>query len=327
MIARAVRRTLGMACRMPGGIPVARRLRSRSVAIVMYHGITATPMEVPNWCQLDAGEFEQQIEYLASEYRVLPLREVVDRLRQRKALPARTVCLTFDDGFRNVGTTAFPILGRLQVPATVFLVTGVVGTRQPAWPDLLFHDIARTRLESIACEGEPLPLATPEERSRAAATLARGLKAMENDRRERVLEGLRERIGRTEVPPDSPQATLDWDEIRRLADTGLIEFGSHTHTHPILSRCSPERQREELQSSRDTLVERLGRADLFAYPNGTPADFTGDTQAILRDLGYRCAVSTIPGLNRAGTDVFALRRVPVGFDTVGERFRIGMLGL
>src|SRR5262249_17045426 len=109
--------------------------------------------------------------------------------------------------------------------------------------------------------------------------------------------------------------------------TDLVEFGSHTHTHPILSRCGLARQEHELRASRDVLRERLSRADLFAYPNGGRADFTPATQALLRRLGYRCGLTSIPGLNRRGRDLYALRRVHVGADTSFATFEVRMLGL
>jgi peptidoglycan/xylan/chitin deacetylase (PgdA/CDA1 family) len=115
--------------------------------------------------------------------------------------------------------------------------------------------------------------------------------------------------------------------VDALRATGLVEFGSHTHTHPILSRCSLARQEHELRASRDVLRERLGRADLFAYPNGSRADFTSATQDLLRRLGYRCGVTTIPGLNRRGRDLYELRRVHVGADTSFATFEVRMLGL
>jgi peptidoglycan/xylan/chitin deacetylase (PgdA/CDA1 family) len=315
------------ACSIPGGIELVRRLRTRSIGIVMYHGVYAKPMPIPNWCQLDAAEFERQIEFLSREYRILPLQTVIERLGRKQPLPESTACLTFDDGFRNVWTTAFPILNRHQAPATVFLVTSVIGTRQPAWPDVVFHDIASTQLDAISFAGENLPLTTPLLRYRASQVLTGRLKAMENNERERQFADLRRLIGATQVHPDSPQAILDWDEIHQLARTGLIDFGSHTHTHPILSKCSEATQREELRVSRDILIDRLGKAELFAYPNGTKADFTEETKMLVREMGFRGAVSTIRGLNLPRADLFALRRVSVGLDTVGRRFQLGMAGL
>src|SRR5262249_22556126 len=135
MLTRLLRKTLALPSRWPGYLPAVRCLRARSAAIVMYHGVTAEPLPAFHWCQLPAPGSAEQIEFLAREYRILPVREVVRRLAYGQPLPDRAVALTFDDGFRNVLTTAFPVLERYQAPATVFLVTGLVGTNQPAWPD------------------------------------------------------------------------------------------------------------------------------------------------------------------------------------------------
>src|SRR5262249_60690614 len=132
----------GSALPLAGGLvslPVLGGLRSRQVGVVMSHGVTASPLPAENWCQLDASEFARQVEYLARHYTLLPLSEVIDRLAQDRPLPRSPAVLTFDDGFRNVLTTALPVLQRHPAPATVFLVTGLMGTRQPAWPHRLFH--------------------------------------------------------------------------------------------------------------------------------------------------------------------------------------------
>jgi Polysaccharide deacetylase len=102
---------------------------------------------------------------------------------------------------------------------------------------------------------------------------------------------------------------------------------SHPHTHQILSRCSPQRQAEELSLSRDILRERLRKADLFAYSNGRRQGFNDDTKQLLRQTGYRCAVSTIPGLQPAKGDLYEIRRVSIGADTSLEQFELRMAGL
>ena len=83
----------------------------------------------------------------------------------------------------------------------------------------------------------------------------------------------------------------------------------------------------ELRTSRDQIRQRLGRCDLFAYPNGARADFTDETQALLKRLGYRCGLATEPGLNHRGADLFALQRVCVGADTTMPEFERLMVGL
>jgi peptidoglycan/xylan/chitin deacetylase (PgdA/CDA1 family) len=327
MLTKLARRALAAPQRVPGYVRFMRRLRSRALAIVMYHGVTAEPLPVFNWCQLAAAEFARQVALLAQEYRVLPLSEVIARLEQRAPLPERAACITFDDGFRNVLTTACPILQRHQLPATVFLVTGAMGTGQPAWTDRLFHALLTTSRGEVRFDGRVWPLSRPGERAAAYKALTQRLKELPVELKDEHVGELARELGRPEVPRDSALATLNWEEVDALRATGQLEFGSHTHTHPVLSRCNPARQEHELRASRDVLRERLGRADLFAYPNGSRADFTPTTQDLLRRLGYRCGVTTIPGLNRAGQDLYELCRVHVGADTGFAQFELRLLGL
>lgn len=325
---KAFRRALAAPQRVPCYLPAVRRLRGSQTAIVMYHGVVAKSLPVGNWCQLDAAEFQQQIEFLAAEYTVLPLGEFVDRLRRLAPLPQRAACVTFDDGFRSVATTAFPVLREYQVPATVFLVTSLVGTDQPAWPDQFFHALATTAATDVTFDGRRWHLRSPSQRSRAFESLVGRLIGMERRRKDEALAGI---VGQLSpipaIDPDSALATMGWDEVERLAGTGLVTFGSHTHTHQILARCDAACQEEELRASRDILRDRLGSADLFAYPNGGRGDFSEATGRLLDRLGYRCGLTTIPGLNAPGADPYELRRVNVGADTSMSRFELLMAGL
>lgn len=328
LLQKLTRKTLALSLRCPGTVPLVRKLRSAEAAIVMYHGVTAVPLQADNWCQLNATAFARQLDYLAGHYRLLPLAEIAQRLEQGRPLPPRPAAITFDDGFRNVFTTAFPLLQRYQAPATVFLVTGLIGTRQPAWPEQLFHTVVNCRQERLDWKGVCWDLTTPAAKSATYRGLADHLKRLPALQKDVALSNLLERLGGCRaVPAESPLATLDWPEIETMQHSGLIDFGSHTHTHPILSRCTREVQHEELRASRDLLRERLGQANLFAYPNGGPADFTMETRDLLIDLGYRAAVSTLPGLNGARTDLYTLKRVPVGSDTTLSQFARHLLGV
>jgi peptidoglycan/xylan/chitin deacetylase (PgdA/CDA1 family) len=88
-----------------------------------------------------------------------------------------------------------------------------------------------------------------------------------------------------------------------------IAFGSHTETHPILSRVAPERARDEVTRSKRTIEAQLGEeAAFFAYPNGRPEDYDEGTVEALRTAGYRGALTTTFGANEAGEDPLRWRR-------------------
>jgi peptidoglycan/xylan/chitin deacetylase (PgdA/CDA1 family) len=306
-----------------------RRMRgtlSGMLAIPMYHGVVTEPLPVSNWCQLELSKFEEQIKFIAQEYQVMGLRDVVNRISRGLPLPDRAAVVTFDDGFRSVYTHAFPVLARYQVPFTVFLVTSLVGTDQPIWTDRLFSALMRTEAPSVTCAGRRFPLLSPRDRAAAYSCLGAHLKNIEDAARVSALGAIFAAVG--DCPDALPAFRLmNWEEVAQLERSGLAHFGSHSHTHPILSRCDSLHQRREMAQSRDALLEHLGVADLFAYPNGTQDDFGQVTKQLLADSRYVGAVSTIPGLNPRNADIYEFRRVNVGATTSFEQFECSMLGI
>jgi hypothetical protein len=112
----------------------------------------------------------------------------------------------------------------------------------------------------------------------------------EIDRIERLL-------GVTPPPPDrlpAPMRALTWDQAREMKESGLVEIGSHTHTHPILARCSATAIEAEIITCRNRVAAELGEAPfVFAYPNGGPGDYNRECIAALKDAGFTAACSMI----------------------------------
>jgi len=108
-----------------------RRLGARPrVPILMYHQVGRPVEGVPACADcVSPDRFERQIlAILDAGYEVIPLSSLVRALRDgRTPLPARSVVLTFDDGFRGQFVNAYPILRRHRLTATLFVVPGYVG--------------------------------------------------------------------------------------------------------------------------------------------------------------------------------------------------------
>jgi len=125
-----------------------------------------------------------------------------------------------------------------------------------------------------------------------------------------------------EEPPEKERRFLDWDEARSMIGGGMA-IGSHAHSHQMLSRLSPEQQRQELLSSRETLREKLGVGiDALAYPYGATFSFSECTQKLARGIGYRAAFSMEHGTNLPGkTHPYSVKRVCMGTES-SFRFRV-----
>ncbi|MCB1210911.1 MAG: polysaccharide deacetylase family protein, partial [Verrucomicrobiales bacterium] len=102
---------------------------------------------------------------------------------------------------------------------------------------------------------------------------------------------------------------LTWEQAAEMASTGLIELGGHTHEHPILSRCTEEEMRDEIETGRELITQRTGRApQLFAYPNGGAEDFTTTVQTAVANAGYTAGFSVINGFAQRDQNAFSIPR-------------------
>lgn len=105
-------------------------------------------------------------------------------------------------------------------------------------------------------------------------------------------------------------APLSWSALADAHATGLVTIGSHTHTHALLDRATPEVVADELDRSVGLLQERLGvAADHFAYPKGRGANGQGEMEVRRRFVSAALGGGQP---NRYGvTDLYRLRRTPI----------------
>ena len=102
----------------------------QTVPVLTYHKLSRNG--TPDAMTVREADFEAQMRYLRENgYRVIPLDDLFEFLQFRRQIPARSVVITFDDGWRSVYDIALPILKKYGYPATLFAYTDlIVGSRE-----------------------------------------------------------------------------------------------------------------------------------------------------------------------------------------------------
>jgi peptidoglycan/xylan/chitin deacetylase (PgdA/CDA1 family) len=250
---------------------------------------------------------ERQLRFLRRSTNVVDLRQALEALATGRPLPARAVAITFDDGYRDQLELAAPMLERLGLPATFFLIPGVLSRTVRPWWELIAWAFMRATRDPVAWEGTTMALGTPAERRAALLAVIERLKRRAGAAREAALEELTGALAPAGDPPDD-QLFLDWDGARRLA-RGRLTVASHTYHHGILSQEDEQAQQDDLLVSRQQLERELGvPVDLLAYPNGRLGDYDQMTMAAARQAGYTHAITTMPGWNRPSTPPYEVLR-------------------
>jgi peptidoglycan/xylan/chitin deacetylase (PgdA/CDA1 family) len=259
--------------------------------------------------EMHARRFDELCAWIAGWFNVLPLDEAADRLA-RKALPARALCITFDDGYEDNCSIAMPILRRHGLTATFFIATGFLdGGRM--WNDTVIESLRHASGDRLDLQGLPgvdlkrYPIASMADRREAIDQILEVVKYLPVSQR---LEVVAEIARRASVQPRC-DLMMSSQQVRSMRTAGM-QIGAHTVTHPILAKLDSAAIEAELRQSKTTLEALLGEAvTVLAYPNGKPGrDYGPDSVEAARRLGFKCAVSTEPGVARAGSDVYQLPR-------------------
>ena len=301
---------------MRGLSPLARLATRRSARILMYHRFAAAP--APRF--VSAPVFERQVSYIARYFKACRLSDLAGHLDEDR-LPSDLVVLTVDDGYDDFREIAYPILQRYRVPVTIFVTTRFADQTCWLWFDAIRYVLgfARDGVYQLDVCGRPqrVTISDPASRELAWNQLADLCVPLSPSQRTdgvwAIMKAFRVPLP---VAPTSDYRAMTWAGLRAL-DAALVEIGSHTCTHPVLSHCSAHEQRYEIVDSKAVLEEQLQRRiESFCYPNGQPSDYDDGVARVVREAGYTSAVVAHGTYVVPRADRFRLERVCAPEDPV-----------
>jgi peptidoglycan/xylan/chitin deacetylase (PgdA/CDA1 family) len=279
-----------------------RWLRSRFVpgAVVLGYHRVAEPADDPFGLCVSPRNFAEQLEVIRAHANSRSLGELVHSATAGD-LVKRTVAITFDDGYADLLDNAIPALQKAQLPATIFVISGLLGS-------VFWWDRLAKAFTDGSCGGR-----RRNGRSDLNGTHQR-LRTLPCTQRERFLLALETRAsGLSNATPGSITAA----ELSALAAEPLFEIGAHTRTHPWLPSLGPTEQREEIRKSRRELEQIAGRpVRAFSFPYGAS---TAALREEVRVAGYVLACDSREDVLTRRTDRFAVPRFWVP-DLDGDAF-------
>jgi len=284
---------------------------SQKLSILIFHRVLPeTDPLFPD--EPDARRFDQVMGWVNTWFNVMPLDAAVDALRKRN-LPARAMAITFDDGYADNRTTALPILKRHGLSATFFIATGYLnGGRM--WNDTVIESIRKSQakfleldcIKSFDDSGlNSLPIRSLFEKRNAIQCIVGRIKYLSTTEREAVSQSIADQCA-ADLPENLMMTSEQIIEMQRAG----MSIGAHTVTHPILEKLGSVDVRKEISGSKQFLESILEEEiNLFAYPNGRPdLDFQMNDAAIVKELGFKAAVTTAWGVAKTNSDLMQLPR-------------------
>ena len=305
--------------------------------VLLYHRVARLRQD-PQLLSVTPEHFEEQMDYLEERFRVVDLRELV-RLAVRRRIQERLVSITFDDGYRDDAFVARRILRKRGLQAALFVTTGLLESQDEFWVDQLekiflspgsLPATLQIRVDGRGYEWDLeehsdysladyeqhagwniLSREDPTPRHKTYRDLCNLLRRLHPRERDSVINKLLDWSG-IEHGARPTHRTLGRQDLSRLVAGGVIEIGSHTVSHPMLSRLSRSDQEAEIRQSKTALEELLGRTVIgFSYPYGSWSDYRKETVRLVEEAGFSYACTTIQRLVAVDVDPYQLPRFVV----------------
>jgi peptidoglycan/xylan/chitin deacetylase (PgdA/CDA1 family) len=211
----------------------------------------------------------------------------------------RFVCLTFDDGYRDVKQWAYPILKDAGVPFAIYVPTSFPDRLGDLWWLALEAVIDRNDHIGLQIDGRnrTFDCSTVAEKRALFDELYWWLRAQPTETEMRA--AIRNLAGCYSVDMASfcDELCMSWEELAELAADPLVTVGAHTVNHPFLAKLPREAVRSEMELSRSIIEAALAvRPEHLSYPIGDRASAGPREYAIAAELGFKTAVTTRPGM-------------------------------
>jgi peptidoglycan/xylan/chitin deacetylase (PgdA/CDA1 family) len=304
----------------------------KDIPILTYHrvcdisNIEDYPFDI-DLISADTANFTWQMEFIKVNFNPIHLTRVIEYIEGKCDLPSNPIVVTFDDGFDDVYTNAYPILKRLDVPATLFITTSFLDEKKTIWYERLAHFILQTNYKIVI---KDLNFEIPGSndinlRRQYYSQLVEILKLLPNGKRLELLDELYEKYSENYYSTSNDirnlSRPLNWEQIFEMSKS-VFEIGSHSLTHPVLTSLTKEDLKHELVESKSILESKLElKIDSIAYPVGTELAFDERVKTAAKDSGYKLGLTYVEGRNNPKKlDCFALKRMHVDRDLPIDTF-------
>ncbi len=284
---------------------LARLVTAHKPKIIMFHKVYSEGETDKYLDCLNVNLFEKLLIYCKKYYQFYTLGELVAFHHEHGVYPKYAVVLTFDDGFQSFYYLAYPLLKKYGVKASIFICPGLIDKDNTLWPEVIFDAYEKGALELNSAELMPL---------------IDELKKLDQDQREQKMKALiSDEYHYQEELADMNRALMNWPQLREINESGLVEIGSHSLTHPILSRETQEKVNTEMRLSKERIELELDiKVVSFCYPNGQSEDYRETEVIELKKCGYQTAVTSEFGLVSADSKKYLLPRFGGDFSNLAQ---------
>ena len=277
-------------------------------AILNYHRVCPdNVLSKPNdELIVSVSKFKEQLIFIKENYNIVSLDNLLNFENNNKF----NVSITFDDGYKDNLTYALPILNELKIPSTIYIITKFFKKDRNIWwwelQDYIWENFKNIQF-TYNRKSYDFSIKNNSEKKECFIKLKAIIKKLNNNEQKNLLNA----ITKTNSRKQFKNEFLTEQDLKFLNSNPLITIGAHTHNHLSLKSLSKEECIQEIKKSKEILENLLNcKVDHFSYPYGTEKDVSKREFKLVKELGFKSAVTTSVGI-LSKKNLFNLPRIHI----------------
>lgn len=284
-------------------------MKTNKATILLFHRVH--PVRDVMWDPMDPKRFEFILKFVKKNYTILPLLEILDTKPASAKKPFAAI--TFDDGYRDFIDYSMPVMDRLKIPSSIYVVTDCISKDKPTWTfeiDYLLYNTRKLKIDwtldmsFLPDDFRQNKFVNTNELIAFCLKFKQYIKKIEEEKRKVLMADLFNSFNDVTIPTG---LMMNWNEVNQIINAG-VEVGSHTVTHPPLATLLRRDLDRELQQSRTAFFNNTGKeAKVISYPVGSYNQEVKEA-SLLAGYNFGLAVNH-KVFDMEGGDIFEIPRV------------------
>lgn len=264
-------------------------------SVLMFHRVVESEKDIMiDGLEVTAAELEKTIQYfLENNYDIVSL-ERAHAIITGKVKPERKFAVfTFDDGYKDNYTIAYPIFKKHNVPFTIYVTTCFPNKTAVIWWYALEELVRKVEQVEFHFKGKDhlYPARTREEENDASSILRELILSLDVEEQQHLFSLLFDR-NCIDLRQFSERMTMDWQDIEELSRDGLVTIGAHTSNHYNLKNLDEQSVRREIGDSKREIESHIGQVvEHFAFPFGSRNEAGIREFKVAEELGFKTSTT------------------------------------
>lgn len=273
------------------------RKDKNSLLILIYHKVNDD--KVTFFPAVPIKAFEETCLFLKKHYQVIHFSEIEVYYSKERKRPAAII--TFDDGLLDIIENAFPIIQKLDLKCNVNIDTEILETHLPQDFVRVYDMLNYTQINSFFNPNFMSDTLVIDQ-TNPSVTEIDFTKILTNLSCEKRREFVTEMSVILKMDQNRFSKVLSNEHIIDLKNSGIVEFGSHSHSHSLLTKITNEEIKHELSHSKNILEKLIGeKINIIAYPNGESNE---EIDILSREIGYKFLLKSNHEINQISKQTF-----------------------